>query len=70
MQQFLIIIEQIADSYIAHSPDFPDCVVIAPTRAEVAQKMHDAIERRANESILGVPTANYIPAICDYCRID
>ena len=44
MSRYLIIIEETATGFSAHSPDLPGCVATGRTREEVESEMHDAIE--------------------------
>jgi predicted RNase H-like HicB family nuclease len=44
MSRYLIIIESTGTGFSAYSPDLPGCVATGPTRPEVEQEMHDAIE--------------------------
>lgn len=43
MRRFLIVIEKSNDGYGAYAPDLPGCVAVAATRAEVEEKMYEAI---------------------------
>ncbi|MEO7964236.1 MAG: type II toxin-antitoxin system HicB family antitoxin [Gemmatimonadaceae bacterium] len=43
MQRFLIIIETTVTGFSAYSPDVPGCVASGTTRADVEERMRDAI---------------------------
>jgi predicted RNase H-like HicB family nuclease len=43
MHRFLVVIEKADDGYSAYSPDLPGCVSTGSTRAEVEQRMVEAM---------------------------
>jgi predicted RNase H-like HicB family nuclease len=42
--KLLVVVEQTGTGYSAYSPDLPGCVATGPSRAEVEQRMREAIE--------------------------
>jgi predicted RNase H-like HicB family nuclease len=42
--RYLVIIEQGKTSWGAHVPDLPGCVAVADTRAEVIERIREAID--------------------------
>jgi predicted RNase H-like HicB family nuclease len=43
-KRYLIVMEGTSTGYSAYSPDLPGCVASGATRAEVEQRMREAIE--------------------------
>ena len=67
LHRFLIVIEKAKNNYSAYSPDLPGCVATGPSREEVEELMHEAIELHVHglvEDGIPVPRCHSSSFIC------